>query len=134
MPKDYYSYIAVVSFDPDGISIEYPDLDGCYSCADNYDEIFKMAKEALGLHLWSMENEGEEIPLPSALPDIPLDENQTAIMVEVFMPPIRERQNTKVVKKTLTIPYWLNVQAESAHINFSQTLQRALKEELKVAN
>ena len=132
--QDYYAYIAVVSFDPDGISIEYPDLDGCYSCAESNDEIFKMAKEALGLYLWSAENDGEAIPAPSLLSEIPLEPGQTAIMVEVFMPPIRERQNTKVVKKTLTLPAWLNAQAESVNINFSQTLQKALKEELKIAN
>ena len=133
MQKDYYSYIAVVSFDPDGISIEYPDLDGCYSCADNNEEIFKMAKEVLGLHLWSMENDGEEIPAPSAIKDMNLEENQTAIMVEVFMPPVRERQNTRVVKKTLTIPFWLNAEAEQAGVNFSQILQTSPKEHLGVA-
>jgi len=49
------------------------------------------------------------------------------------MPPIRERMAKRFVKKTLSIPAWLNSQAESYGINFSQTLQKALKQELSLA-
>lgn len=97
--KDFYSYIAVVSFDDDGISIDFPDLQGCFTCVEREDEIFKMAKEVLGLHLWSMETDYESIPEPSTLKKIHLENNESAILVDVFMPPIRERINNKVVKK-----------------------------------
>ena len=52
------------------------------------------------------------------------------VMVDVFMPAIRERQNNRVVKKTLTIPAWLNAEAEAANVNFSQVLQDGLKSQL----
>ena len=45
----------------------------------------------------------------------------------MFMPSIRDRAENRVVKKTLTIPAWLNREAEEAHVNFSQVLQDALK-------
>ena len=130
--KDKYSYIAVVSFDEDGISIDFPDLDGCFTCAETEAEIFQMAKEVLGLHLWSMEQEGEAIPEASKIKNIKLEENETAMLIEVFMPPVRDRINNRVVKKTLTIPQWLNAEAERHGVNFSQILQNALKEYLHI--
>ena len=132
MQKDYYSYISVISFDDDGISIEFPDLDGCYSCADNNEEITKMASEALALWLWSMERDGEEIPKPRGLDGIKLEQNQMPLMVEVFMPPIREKQSNRFVKKTLSLPAWLNAEAEAKGVNFSGLLQSSLKEHLGI--
>jgi hypothetical protein len=54
MSKDRYSYVAVFSYEEDGISIEFPDLPGCLPCAekDNTEEALKNAKEALGLHIF----------------------------------------------------------------------------------
>ena len=132
MLKRYYSYIAVVSFDPDGISIDFPDLPGCFTCADNEEEVPKMAREVLGLHLWSMENDNEPIPAPSPLQHITLEENDTTMFVDVFMPAIRDKINNRVMKKTLTIPRWLNDEAEKHDVNFSQVLQTALKEYLQL--
>ena len=130
--KDKYSYIAVVSFDDDGISIDFPDLHGCFTCSETEAEIFQMAKEVLGLHLWSMEQDGEPIPEPSNIKNIKLEENETAMLIEVFMPPVRDRINNRVVKKTLTIPQWLNAEAERYGVNFSQILQNGLKEYLHI--
>ncbi|MCL1792842.1 MAG: type II toxin-antitoxin system HicB family antitoxin [Oscillospiraceae bacterium] len=132
MKKDKYSYIAAISFDDDGISINFPDLDGCFTCAETEDEISQMAKEVLGLHLWSMEQDNETIPEPSNIKNIKLEENEAAMLIEVFMPPVRDRINNRVVKKTLTIPQWLNVEAERNGVNFSQILQNGLKEYLHI--
>ena len=134
MKKDSYYFIAIVSFDDDGISINFPDLEGCFTCAENSEEIYKMAKEVLGLHLWSMERDGEDISNPSTIKDIKLEANETSILIDVFMPPVRDRINNKVIKKTLTIPQWLNIEAEKEGVNFSQVLQTALKEYLHMQN
>jgi len=130
--KDLYTYIAVVSFDDDGISIEFPDLPGCYSCADNEEEIPKMAQEAMGLHLWGLESDGEVIPEPSTIRNIELEKGQTCMMVNAYMPPVRTRLENQSVKKTLTIPVWLNAVAEHQNINFSQLLQSAIKQHLNI--
>ena len=130
MIKDTYSYIAVISFDDDGTSIDFPDLPGCFTCAENEDDVFRAARELLGLHLWSMERDNELIPEPSSFKDIKPEANETTILVEVFMPPIRDRINNKVVKKTLTIPQWLNAEAERKGVNFSMILQNGLKQYL----
>ncbi len=93
-----------------------------------------MAQEVLGLHLWSMEQNNEEIPTPSTIKDIKLDENETSIFINIFMPLIRHKIDNKIIKKTLTIPQWINIEAERRGINFSQVLQNALKEQLNIKN
>jgi predicted RNase H-like HicB family nuclease len=45
--KDRYIYPAILSFDADGISVEFPDLPGCYTCGSTQDEAYDMAKDAL---------------------------------------------------------------------------------------
>lgn len=135
MFKDRYSYIAVFSYDNDGIAIEFPDLPGCLPCAekDDTETALKNAKEAMGLHLYGMEQDGDPIPEPTLLQGIQLEEGQVPVLIEVYMPPLRERVRNRFVKKTLSIPSWLNEAAMEAGINFSQVLQKALKEELNIA-
>ena len=130
--NDTYLYVAVLSYDDDGISVEFPDFPGCLSCADTTEEAARNAREALGLHLWSMEKDNDEIPAPTEVSKIKLEEKQVPLMVEVFMPPIRERQSNRFTKKTLSIPSWLNAEAERAGVNFSQLLQASLKEHLQI--
>ena len=122
-----YCYPAFFYFDSDGISIEFPDLPGCLPCADTEEEAFHNAKEALGLHLYGMEKDGDPIPSPTSIRDLHPDEGGIVAMVDVFMPPIRDRINQKAVKKTVTIPAWLNQEAETAGANFSLILQNGLK-------
>ena len=132
MKKDIYIYPAILTYANDGISIEFPDLPGCLSCADTTEEAAKFANEAMRLHLWSMEKDNDEIPTPTDIRELKLMGDQATLLVEVFMPPVRERLNNRFIKKTLSIPAWLNAEAEAKGVNFSQMLQRALKEELQL--
>jgi len=128
--KDRYIFPAIFNFEYDGISIEFPDLKGCLSCADSNEEALNNSKEVLGLFLFSMERDDEEIPIPTNIRDIKIESNQVITLIEVYMPVVRNEINNKSVKKTLTIPQWLNDVAEKENINFSQVLQEALKSKL----
>lgn len=130
--KDTYVFPAVFTYDDDGISIEFPDLPGCLSCADTTDEAIKMAKEALALHLYGMEEDNDTIPKDTPVNNIDLEKNQIPMLIEVYMPLYRTAIENQSVKKTLTIPQWLNKIAEQNKINFSQVLQSALKEQLGI--
>lgn len=132
--KKRYAYIAIFSYDDDGISIEFPDLPGCYPCTDSTDtEIaLKNAKEALGLHLFGMEQDDEEIPEPTSIKDITLKDNQVPVLIDVFMPPVREQIRNKFVKKTLSLPAWLSAAAEADGVNCSKLFQNALMDYLGV--
>ena len=106
MQNDRYSFVALFDYADDGISIVFPDLPGCYPCADkdDTDMALKNAKEALGLHIWGMEQDHEEIPVPSKITDLEIEPGQVPVLIDVFMPPIRERINSRFVKKTLSLP------------------------------
>ncbi len=134
MLKDRYSYIAIFSYDDDGINIEFPDLPGCYPCADKDDteSAIKNAREALGLHIWGMERDEEIMPLPTSIQHMVLEKNQVPVLIEVFMPPIRERINSKFVKKTLSLPAWLAAKADEDGVNCSKIFQNALMDYLGI--
>ena len=132
MKRDTYIFPCIFIYNDTGISIYFPDIDGCVSHGDNENDAFYNAKEALTLHMFGMEQDGDEIPAPSELRSIQLPDNQQAVLIDVFMPPFRAKQANKYVKKTLTIPEWLNLEAERTGVNFSQVLQTGLKEYLQL--
>lgn len=134
MLNDRYSFVAIFHYDEDGISIDFPDLPGCCPCADKDDTemALKNAKEALGLHIWGMEQDEEKIPEPSKITDLILETNQVPVLIEVFMPPIRERINSRFVKKTLSLPAWLASKADEDGVNCSRLFQTALMDYLGV--
>jgi len=130
MKKDYYIYPAIFNYEDKEIAISFPDLPGCYSCGKNDEEALYMAKDALGLYIVSAEEDGEDLKEPSKLNAIKLNKSERAVLVEVNMPLFRESVQNTSVKKTLTIPKWINDLAEKNKINFSQVLQTALKNAL----
>ena len=132
MKKDNYIFPAILDYADDGISIYFPDLKGCNSCADTDEEALYMAKDALRGWLLVSEEFGDEIPEPTPLKDIKLESNQRALLVDVHLALYRNAYKNRSVKKTLTIPEWLNEIAEKENINFSFVLQEALKQKLQV--
>lgn len=132
--KDNYVYPAVFEYDDDGISISFPDLPGCLSCAQTDEEALYMAKDVLRGWLLVSEECGDDIAEPTPLQDIAIEKNQHCILVEANLAPHREPFENRAVKKTLTVPAWLNKMAERENINFSQVLQSALKEQLHLEN
>lgn len=127
--KNDYSFVAVLDYDSDGISIRFPDLPGCFSCAekDDTDGAMKNAKEALGLHLYGMEQDGEAIPSPTSVSKITFEKNQAPAVIEVFMPSVRAAVKSSFVKKTLSLPSWLAALADEKNVNCSKVFQDALK-------
>jgi predicted RNase H-like HicB family nuclease len=132
MPKDRYIYPAIFNYADDGISVEFPDLPGCYTCGDNDEEALRMAKEALALHLYGLEEDNYPIPEPSPVNKLKVEPNQVVVLVEAWMPPFRDEMKHRAVKKTLTIPKWLDDLAREHNVNFSHLLQNALKEYLGI--
>ena len=132
--KDLYIFPAVFHSAEDGISITFPDLPGCLPCAQTMEEAFANAKEALQLHVFGMEEDGEDIPIPSQVADISLKKGESLAMIEAWMPPFREKMANKSTSKTVTIPRWLDVIAKREKVNYSHIFQEALKSYLGVAD
>ena len=128
-----YAFPAIFTPEADGsYSVIFPDLEGCYTCGDNLQDALEMAEDALALTLYGYETDARNIPKPSALTDITYKENEFVNYIACDTLAYRKMYNNKSVKKTLTIPEWLNEAAISLNLNFSQVLQDALKERLHV--
>lgn len=132
--KNEYTFIALFEYAEDGINITFPDLPGCISCAkvNHTEEAVKNAKEALGLYLFGMEQDGEEIPESSPLNKIKIEKNCVPVLIDVFMPSVRAAAKTCFVKKTLSLPAWLAALADEKNVNCSKLFQDALKSFLGV--
>lgn len=116
----------------DGFWISFPDIPECLTEGDNMEEAYNMAIDALGLCLSDMEKNNITFPAPSSVDKITVDKDAVLVVIEFDMLAYKKRTSSRAVKKTLTIPEWLNEQAIQLNINFSQVLQDALME--KVGN
>ena len=121
-----YVYPAVFTPDGDGLSITFPDIDGCYTQGDDIADGIKMAEDALALMLTYYEDERKEIPAPTPIKDLLLEDDAFTSYISCDTTVYRRLMNNTAVKKTLSIPSWLNDSATAAGINFSQVLQEAL--------
>lgn len=111
-----------------GYWITFPDLPECITQGDDMQHAYEMAFDALGLAITGRENDKEPIPVPSEPFAISLNEDEFCVVIEFDMLTYKKRTNSRAVKKTLTIPEWLNEEATALGINFSQVLQSALME------
>ena len=109
-----------------GFWVSFPDLPECLTEGDDMEQAYEMTVDALGLCITSREEEKEIIPKPSEPDKIQPEQDSFIVVIEFDMLAYKKRTNTKAVKKTLSIPQWLNEEATALGINFSQTLQEAL--------
>lgn len=127
-----YFYPAIFTYDENDkcYMVDFIDLKGCSTYGKTINEAYLMAQDAMGLYLSDLET----FPNPT-IPynNIKLNENQFISIVEIDLLEYRKKYSNLAVKKTLTIPVWLNTLAEKNDINFSQLLQKALKKELKIS-
>ena len=129
------SYPAVFEPSGNGYSVYFPDLPGCISYGDSYEEAQKEATDALGLHLYGMEKDGDEIPIPSKNPTI--DEDTTSgylvSLVTVFPDLVKNEIDNRRIKTNVTLPTWLKDAAEQEGVNYSRLLESALMDYLHIA-
>lgn len=131
-------YPACFFYEDNSYSVVFPDLNWLATQGDTFEEAMEMAVECLAGYLHTCQIDGESIPEPSRLTDIDpdavakeLDPNAPQCeaivnMVSVDVAAYAKQHFEKSVRKTLTIPAWLNAAALEMDINFSQVLQEAL--------
>ncbi len=125
-----YAYPAVFTAENNSYSVSFPDIDGCLTFGETIPEAIEMAEDALCLMLYDLEEEGSEIPKPSDAKKLKVNTNEFVTMIACDTVEYRKFYDNKAVKKTLTVPNWMNTLAEKAGINFSQVLQEALTQKL----
>ncbi|HJC62705.1 MAG TPA: type II toxin-antitoxin system HicB family antitoxin [Candidatus Blautia merdavium] len=114
-----------------GFWISFPDFPECFTEGDDMGQAYEMAVDALGLALVSRKEEKEEIPKSTDVDQLNVEDG-TIVIVEFDMMEYQRKHNSKAVKKTLSIPEWLNEEATAMGVNFSQVLQEALMSKLNV--
>jgi len=130
-----YAYTAVLTPEDNGmVSVDFPDIKGCYTSGNDVADAVYMAQDVLCLALYDMEQDGEPLPEASKPCDIKTLGDQFKSVVAVDTEFYHRFYSNKLVKKTLNIPMWLNEQAVRAGLNFSGILQDALKAQLHIGD
>ena len=127
--QDSVTYLAIFSKESDGgYSIDVPAIEGAYTCSDTFEEGIANAQEVIGLCLYDEENEKIEYPNDIDLSLIHISET----MIDIDMDDYIRRTSAKTIKKTVTIPSYLNEMAKEYGVNFSRVLTEGLKKELNI--
>ncbi|MGL6130540.1 MAG: type II toxin-antitoxin system HicB family antitoxin [Fusobacteriaceae bacterium] len=127
--KNNYIFPAVFNKAEDGYSVSFPDLPGAFTCGYTLEEALYMAKDCLELFLDDL----EAIPILQDITSLKLDSNEQIVMIQADMIEFRKKYNNQKIKKTLSIPKWLNDLGIEKHINFSELLTQALEKKLKIS-
>ena len=129
MKKQLTVFPAIFTFDGKYYNVDFIDLKGCSTFGDSIQNAYEMAQEAMGLFLDDLTH----FPEPTTdFKNIHLENDQLISFISIDMDEFRKKYNNKAVKKTLSIPTWLNNLSEKNNLNFSQILQVALKEKLGI--
>lgn len=129
------TYLAVLEPGKDGsYSVSFPDLPGCFSLGDDLEDARRMAEEAASLHVYGLEEDGEDIPVPSK--DVPPEYVEGNIIMPITIHPelFRFNRNNERVKTTISLPAWLKREAEEKNVNYSRLLEAALIDYLQIKN
>ena len=130
MMKKIYFYPVIFQVEEDGYSVFVPDIPGCMTQGDTMEEALAMVQEAIGLMLEDVAP--ADYPAASLPQDLVLEKDQFALMVPFDKLAYDKKYNAKAVKKTLSVPKWLDTLATEHNVNFSNILQNALMHELGV--
>ena len=127
-----YLYPAIFTEDENGYSVRFPDVEGCFTSGRSQQEALEMAEDALCLMMYHAEQSGLTILPASKAGELETQEGEFVSLVGCDTQTYRKRCGSKSVKKTLSIPSWLNEAAEQAGVNYSGVLQAALKQHLNL--
>lgn len=129
-----YMYPAIFTKEGGMLSVSFPDIPGCFASSDNLQESFTEATDALSVMLCHLEEQQQAIPKETPIESVHAPEG--SFVSYVFADTTKYRRShysTKSVKKTLSIPAWMNEAGTAAGLNYSQLLQDAIQRELGTA-
>ncbi len=121
-----YIYPAVFTRENDAFLVDFPDLPSCYTHGHTWEEAFEKAGDALSLMLYIMETQKETIPPPTDPCSIQPSKGKTIALIQADTLAVRKMNDTRAVRKNITLPAWMDTLAKEHNINFSQLLQTAI--------
>lgn len=124
-----YVYPAIFTKEEDGIIVTFPDLEDTFTDGGTMEEAFENAEDVLNLMLWNREEQKKDIPAPTAAADISVPNGGTLAMIKADTLAYRKIHDKKTIRRSITLPGWLDNIARERNINFSQLLQNAIRRE-----
>ena len=118
-------YPCTIKEDDGVFYVNFPDFDDCFTDGDTMEEAVSNAKDVLEAVAFSYMKNNKPLPEPGKV-------NENVVYIELWVDLLKDRVNNQSVKKTLTIPKWLNDIAEENSVNFSAILQHGIKEYLGI--
>lgn len=129
--KEVYVFPAIINKLADNdYNVRFKDFESIVTYGETLEQAYIMAEDALKLELFDLYSDKLDIPSASDITNIEVSQNERLILVKVNLRDILKEYDNKAVKKTLSIPSWLNNLAEERKINFSRVLQEALQKEI----
>ncbi len=128
------TYLAIFEPSKDGFGVYFPDLPGCISFGKTFEDAQREAIDALALHIYGMEKDGEKVPKPSKSPAVAPETTPGYFVapVTVFPDMVKNELDNKKVKTNVTLPTWLKDAAEQKGVNYSRILETALIDYLNI--
>ena len=123
------AYPVIITKDKDFFVASIPDFETGTE-GESEEEAIEKARDAIGMCGCYMQDEKKDIPIPTDIGNVTKEASDILTLVDVDFDEYRKKHEMRTVRKNVTIPSWLNEEAESANINFSALLQKAIKAEL----
>ncbi|MDD3350190.1 MAG: type II toxin-antitoxin system HicB family antitoxin [Eubacteriales bacterium] len=122
------TYLAIFEPSADGYGVYFPDFPGCISFGATFEEAQREATDALSLHIYGMEKDGETLPTPTLVPVIDPDTAPGYFVSPIVIYPdmTKNELDGRRVKTNVTLPAWLKDAAEQKGINYSRLLEMAI--------
>ena len=124
-----YVYPALFAKEDESIIVTFPDLEDTFTDGATMQEAFENAEDVLNLMLWNREEEKDDIPMPSSPEQITVPQEATLAMIKADTLAYRKLHDQKTIRRSITIPSWLDTLARERNINFSQLMQNAIRRE-----
>ena len=127
-----YTFPAFITKEDNACLVTFPDLEDTFTDGCTMDEALQYAEDALNLMLWTKEEDNIDIPHPTAIENLQIPPNAVLVLVKADTLAYKRMHDTKVIRKNVSIPHWLDQLARNKNINFSNLLQKALIQELGI--
>ena len=124
-----YVYPALFAKEDESILVTFPDLEDTFTDGATMQEAFDNAEDVLNLMLWNREEEKADIPLPSSPEEIIVPQGIMLVMIKADTLAYRKLHDQKTIRRSITLPSWLDTIAREHNINFSQLMQNAIRRE-----
>lgn len=128
-----YIYPAIITQEEDGVLAYFPDIEGTNTDGATIEEALNNAEDVLNLMLMTMEDESMEIKKPTAISDLEVPTGATVSLVRADTLAYRRKVDTKAVRKSVSVPAWMDSLVKKNNLNLSNLLQNAIRKELNLA-